>query len=86
METEAPVVARRLAPWSIEAAPGKWEHSKGSGERAARPKPPHASPPAADARRDRSLARLGYRTLRVTARHVHADLDGVLSLIRAALL
>ncbi|MCA9639637.1 MAG: DUF559 domain-containing protein [Myxococcales bacterium] len=46
----------------------------------------HASSAAADARRDRSLAKLGYRTLRVTARHVHADLDGVLSLIRAALL
>ena len=46
----------------------------------------HASSAAADARRDRSLAKLGYRTLRVAARHVHADLDGVLTLIRAALL
>ncbi|MCA9647411.1 MAG: DUF559 domain-containing protein, partial [Myxococcales bacterium] len=46
----------------------------------------HASSRAADARRDRALAQLGYRTLRVTARQVHADLDGALRLIRAALL
>ena len=45
----------------------------------------HAASGAADARRDRVLARLGYRTLRVSARQVHANLEGVLSQIRAAL-
>ena len=45
----------------------------------------HAASVAADARRDRVLARLGYRTLRVSARQVHANLEGVLSQIRAAL-
>jgi len=40
---------------------------------------------SADAKRDRYLATLGYRTLRIPARSVHSDLDGVLLLIRAAL-
>lgn len=46
----------------------------------------HASSGAADVKRDRFLAKRGYRTLRVAARDVHADLDRVLRLIRAALL
>lgn len=45
----------------------------------------HANSAAADVKRDRFLARLGYRTLRVGAREIHADLVGVLQLIRAAL-
>jgi len=45
----------------------------------------HAESRSADANRDRYLATLGYRTLRVSARSVHSDLEGVIALIRAAL-
>ena len=45
----------------------------------------HADSRSADAKRDRYLATLGYRTLRVQARLVHSDLDGIVALIRAAL-
>jgi len=46
----------------------------------------HTESRAADAKRDRFLATRGYRTLRVSARLVHSDLEGVVALIRAALL
>ena len=42
----------------------------------------HAQSRSADAKRDRFLLRLGYRTLRVPARQVHASLESVLGLIR----
>jgi very-short-patch-repair endonuclease len=38
-----------------------------------------------DVRRDRGLARLGYRVLRIAAQLVLRDLPGALALIRAAL-
>ncbi|MGE3669343.1 MAG: endonuclease domain-containing protein [Polyangiaceae bacterium] len=41
----------------------------------------HAERAAADAHRDHYLARLGYRTLRIPAREIHADLPGVARLI-----
>jgi len=40
---------------------------------------------AADARRDRLLARLGYRVVRVEAGLVETNLEGALALIRASL-
>ena len=45
----------------------------------------HAQSRSADAKRDRFLATLGYRTLRVSARLVHKDLEGVVVRIRAEL-
>ena len=45
----------------------------------------HAESRSADAKRDRYLATLGYRSLRIPARLVHSDLEGVVALIRAAL-
>jgi len=45
----------------------------------------HAESRSADAKRARFLAALGYRTLRVSTRLVHSDLEGVVALIRAAL-
>lgn len=45
----------------------------------------HARQRAADARRDRDLARLGYQVLRVTAQLVIHDLDQAVALVRAAL-
>jgi very-short-patch-repair endonuclease len=44
----------------------------------------HAPQRAADARRDRDLARLGYHVLRIPAHSVMADLAAVVVLVRAA--
>jgi len=44
----------------------------------------HARQRAADARRDRDLARLGYHVQRVPARLVMADLGAAVALVRAA--
>ena len=45
----------------------------------------HAESRAADAKRDRYLATLGYRTLRIPVQMVQNELGGVVALIRAAL-
>ena len=45
----------------------------------------HALTAASDARRDRDLARLGYRVVRVPADLVVADLAAAVALVRAAL-
>ena len=45
----------------------------------------HARRAAADARRDRVLARLGYRVLRLDAQLVLRDLPAAVALVRAAL-
>jgi very-short-patch-repair endonuclease len=45
----------------------------------------HARRGAADARRDRKLARVGWRVLRVGAELVERDIELAVSLIRAAL-
>ena len=44
----------------------------------------HARQRAADARRDRDLARLGYHVLRIPADSVMADLAAAVALVRAA--
>jgi very-short-patch-repair endonuclease len=44
----------------------------------------HAQQGAADARRDRDLARLGYHVLRIPADCVMADLAAVVALVRGA--
>lgn len=46
----------------------------------------HDQTRSADAKRDRFLLRLGYRTLRVAASEVHRDLAGVIEQIRAGVL
>lgn len=46
----------------------------------------HATRKSADARRDRALARAGFRVLRVPAELVLQDLGSALQLVRAALL
>ncbi len=43
----------------------------------------HLQQRAADTRRDRDIARLGYRVLRVQAEDVLRDLAGVVALVRA---
>jgi very-short-patch-repair endonuclease len=48
--------------------------------------PYHARRAAADASRDRALARLGYRVLRLDAGLVVRDMAGALALVRAALM
>lgn len=45
----------------------------------------HAHQAAADARRDETLRRLGYRVLRVSTQSVMTELSGVLGCIRRAL-
>lgn len=45
----------------------------------------HADRVLTDSKRDQLLARLGYRTLRVPAEQVHADLRGVVEQIRSRL-
>jgi len=45
----------------------------------------HAGRTLADARRDRDMARLGYRVLRLPARRVQHDLEQAVALVRAAL-
>ncbi len=45
----------------------------------------HARRRAADASRDRKLARLGYRVVRVSAELVLSDLASVIALVRGAL-
>ncbi|HMR77770.1 MAG TPA: endonuclease domain-containing protein [Polyangiaceae bacterium] len=47
--------------------------------------PCHARQRSADARRDRVLARLGWRVLRVSAADVCRDVEGVVRVLRAAL-
>ncbi|MBN1606513.1 MAG: DUF559 domain-containing protein, partial [Polyangiaceae bacterium] len=47
--------------------------------------PYHARRAAADGSRDRALARLGYRVLRLDSELVVRDMAGALALIRAAL-
>jgi very-short-patch-repair endonuclease len=46
----------------------------------------HSARRSADARRDRALARSGFRVLRISAELVLGDLESALQLIRAALL
>ena len=45
----------------------------------------HAHTRSADAKRDRVLLKLGYRTLRFAGKEVHGNLEGVLERLRAAL-
>jgi len=45
----------------------------------------HARRAAADARRDRDLARLGYHVLRIPAQLVMGDVAAAVALVRAAL-
>ncbi len=45
----------------------------------------HAHTRSADAKRDRVLLKLGYRTLRFAGKEVHGNLEGVLECLRAAL-
>ncbi len=45
----------------------------------------HASRASADARRDRKLARLGYRVLRLDAELIRRDVQAAVAQIRAAL-
>ena len=45
----------------------------------------HARRAAADARRERALARLGYRVLRIEARVIQRELSAAVGLVRAAL-
>ena len=47
--------------------------------------PCHARQRSADARRDRVLARLGWRVLRVSAADVCRDVEGVVGVVREAL-